>query len=118
VQEDQELELLRCSKCKTARYCSKDCQRQHWRDGHREECKPYVSPDQAEADKVQQLLDTAVLKPEQVGGWVQAWVLVWAVLCTGGGASEIYIQGGRGTHLLTADRSRTTAALKIRLAVY
>lgn len=66
VQEDQELELLRCSKCKTARYCSKDCQRQHWRDGHREECKPYVSPDQAEADKVQQLLDTAVLKPEQI----------------------------------------------------
>ena len=32
--------MLRCSRCKAAFYCSSHCQRTHWRDGHRESCKP------------------------------------------------------------------------------
>jgi hypothetical protein len=39
----------------------------HWRAGHKEDCNPKQSPRQAEADKTQWLLETAVLKPEQVG---------------------------------------------------
>ena len=30
--------MLRCSRCKSAFYCSTHCQRTHWRDGHRREC--------------------------------------------------------------------------------
>ncbi|CAM6051440.1 unnamed protein product [Sphagnum compactum] len=29
----------RCSRCKAVRYCSLECQRQHWREGHKKECK-------------------------------------------------------------------------------
>lgn len=29
----------RCSRCKAIRYCSRDCQIQHWRAGHKLECK-------------------------------------------------------------------------------
>ncbi|CAM6117054.1 unnamed protein product [Calypogeia fissa] len=30
----------RCSRCKTARYCSSKCQAQHWKEGHKQECRP------------------------------------------------------------------------------
>ncbi|CAM6021515.1 unnamed protein product, partial [Sphagnum balticum] len=29
----------RCSRCKAVRYCSLECQSQHWTEGHKEECK-------------------------------------------------------------------------------
>ncbi|KAF6256113.1 hypothetical protein COO60DRAFT_1531023 [Scenedesmus sp. NREL 46B-D3] len=29
----------RCSGCRAARYCSRDCQAAHWRAGHRGVCK-------------------------------------------------------------------------------
>jgi hypothetical protein len=29
---------LRCSRCKEARYCSAECQRRHWKAGHKTEC--------------------------------------------------------------------------------
>ncbi|XP_076890346.1 ubiquitin carboxyl-terminal hydrolase 17-like isoform X2 [Bidens hawaiensis] len=32
----------RCSKCKSVRYCSGKCQIVHWRQGHKDECCPYV----------------------------------------------------------------------------
>lgn len=32
--------LMKCSRCKRAQYCSKDCQRQHWKQGHKSECQP------------------------------------------------------------------------------
>ena len=30
--------LLRCSRCRAAQYCDKDCQRQHWPQ-HKRECR-------------------------------------------------------------------------------
>ncbi|KAL1821822.1 hypothetical protein ACET3Z_016691 [Daucus carota] len=30
-----------CSRCKTVRYCSGKCQIIHWRQGHKQECRPY-----------------------------------------------------------------------------
>ena len=36
---EQELDLLRCSECKSEFYCSKICQKQHWKKGHKERCK-------------------------------------------------------------------------------
>ncbi|OMO56266.1 Peptidase C19, ubiquitin carboxyl-terminal hydrolase 2 [Corchorus capsularis] len=30
----------RCSKCKSVRYCSGKCQIMHWRQGHKDECRP------------------------------------------------------------------------------
>lgn len=33
--------LLRCGRCKEARYCSRACQCRHWKDGgHRKQCRP------------------------------------------------------------------------------
>ena len=31
--------LLNCSQCRSVRYCSRECQRAHWRAGHKAECK-------------------------------------------------------------------------------
>ena len=33
-------QLLRCSRCKMVKYCSKACQKAHWRACHRESCVP------------------------------------------------------------------------------
>ena len=35
---DSEKKFLCCSRCWIERYCSKPCQKMHWRDGHREAC--------------------------------------------------------------------------------
>ncbi|XP_071712014.1 ubiquitin carboxyl-terminal hydrolase 17-like [Rutidosis leptorrhynchoides] len=32
----------RCAQCKAVRYCSGRCQIVHWRQGHKDECRPYV----------------------------------------------------------------------------
>ncbi len=34
-----ELELKKCGGCKAVRYCGEGCQRAHWREGHKAECK-------------------------------------------------------------------------------
>ena len=31
--------LLRCGGCRMVWYCNKDCQKAHWKQGHKEECK-------------------------------------------------------------------------------
>ncbi|KAL1921917.1 uncharacterized protein VTP21DRAFT_10559 [Calcarisporiella thermophila] len=36
--DDQDKPLLVCSSCKAAVYCSRDCQKQHWKMLHREQC--------------------------------------------------------------------------------
>ena len=28
----------KCARCKAVRYCSRDCQRAHWKNGHKQEC--------------------------------------------------------------------------------
>ncbi len=33
------LPLKQCGGCRAVRYCGADCQRAHWREGHRAECK-------------------------------------------------------------------------------
>ncbi|XP_078665269.1 uncharacterized protein LOC144907779 [Branchiostoma floridae x Branchiostoma belcheri] len=32
--------LKLCAQCKLTRYCSRDCQRQHWLAGHKKSCGP------------------------------------------------------------------------------
>ena len=32
-------ELIKCSKCRMVRYCSEDCQKDHWKREHSEDCK-------------------------------------------------------------------------------
>jgi hypothetical protein len=35
------VELKKCSRCRAAAYCSRECQVRHWREGgHKRECKP------------------------------------------------------------------------------
>ncbi|KAM6563938.1 hypothetical protein CsatB_023936 [Cannabis sativa] len=34
---------MRCSQCKSVRYCSGKCQIIHWRQGHKDECRPPIS---------------------------------------------------------------------------
>jgi len=33
--------LLKCSRCKRVRYCGRECQRAHWRAGHKAECRAH-----------------------------------------------------------------------------
>ena len=40
---EQEMDLLRCGRCKSVFYCSKVCQKQHWKKGHKERCKAMSS---------------------------------------------------------------------------
>jgi hypothetical protein len=35
-------EMMRCGRCREERYCSVGCQRDHWRNGHKEECSTSV----------------------------------------------------------------------------
>ena len=48
---EKEKKLFWCSRCKASSYCSVDCQRKHWKNGHREACKKH-SENQAKADGV------------------------------------------------------------------
>src|SRR5689334_6850471 len=44
VQYEVHPRLKKCSRCKQAAYCSVACQREHWRNGHRDDCKPQTEP--------------------------------------------------------------------------
>ena len=37
--EDQGETFNHCSRCKDVSYCSKACQKQHWRGGHKDTCQ-------------------------------------------------------------------------------
>lgn len=54
--------LSTCAKCKRAWYCGKDCQTQHWKSGHKEECRLYC-----EAVKRTFERDRAILELEAQG---------------------------------------------------
>ncbi|XP_035664659.1 kinase D-interacting substrate of 220 kDa-like [Branchiostoma floridae] len=45
-----------CGKCKLTRYCSRDCQEQHWSVGHKKCCGHDVYNDEEETDPLQQLV--------------------------------------------------------------
>ncbi|KAK2658447.1 hypothetical protein Ddye_004980 [Dipteronia dyeriana] len=34
--------VKKCSRCKSVRYCSEDCQKTHWHSGHKTECKAHA----------------------------------------------------------------------------
>ena len=34
-----EVELQKCGQCRTVSYCRKECQREHWLQAHKGECK-------------------------------------------------------------------------------
>jgi len=34
--------ILQCSKCKAVKYCGKDCQKSHWNESHKKQCKHIV----------------------------------------------------------------------------
>ena len=36
---ERQQNLQRCGRCKSEFYCSKVCQKQHWKDGHKNKCK-------------------------------------------------------------------------------
>jgi hypothetical protein len=38
--EDSEHKLQTCSRCLLVAYCSKECQRAHWKNGHKQTCIP------------------------------------------------------------------------------
>jgi hypothetical protein len=40
-----------CSGCKSAHYCTKDCQREHWNKGHKKECKVLRKRAEKEKDR-------------------------------------------------------------------
>lgn len=66
MEGSDESSLRKCAACKNARYCSKECQVQDWRAGHKQTCSPRQTPQQAQSEKERLLLESAVLKPEQV----------------------------------------------------
>ncbi|XP_064097940.1 uncharacterized protein LOC135209187 [Macrobrachium nipponense] len=35
------LAKLRCGNCRQAFYCKKECQKEHWKTGHKDQCRPY-----------------------------------------------------------------------------
>jgi hypothetical protein len=41
--EDLKVELMKCSQCKLVGYCSKECQIEDWRRGHKSDCKQIAS---------------------------------------------------------------------------
>lgn len=49
-----------CGRCMLFTYCSKGCQKAHWRRGHREECRPYA-PGQPIGHFKMEILNPAVI---------------------------------------------------------
>jgi hypothetical protein len=37
------IKYMKCGQCKLYYYCSKDCQRTHWKAGHKEQCNEFVA---------------------------------------------------------------------------
>lgn len=40
AQRHKQGDVQRCTRCKVVYYCGKKCQRDHWKQGHREDCTP------------------------------------------------------------------------------
>eukprot|EP00961_Rhodomonas_salina_P275856 3726581-Rhodomonas_salina.4 len=42
VAETKTAKLLVCSRCRSSKYCSKECQTAAWKSGHSKACRPKV----------------------------------------------------------------------------
>ncbi len=40
TEENKDLRLLTCGICKAVHYCNRDCQKKHWKEGHKQVCRP------------------------------------------------------------------------------
>ncbi|CAI9116160.1 OLC1v1017240C2 [Oldenlandia corymbosa var. corymbosa] len=50
----------RCAQCKAVKYCNGNCQIKHWRESHRNECRPFPASDQSH-----EMWDSSSLKPSK-----------------------------------------------------
>jgi hypothetical protein len=46
---EPEVKLKTCSRCKSSFYCGEDCQRKHWKQGHKSSSGAPPGPDRAPA---------------------------------------------------------------------
>lgn len=52
-----DVNLQRCSRCKSCRYCSRECQTKHWNSGHKADCDRIV----AEKEDIKRIFASAVI---------------------------------------------------------
>jgi len=66
---------LRCGKCKLVSYCSKNCQVDHWKNGHKGECeilsqptksKKFIEITPSQIKPVSTILHNEIIKKEEV----------------------------------------------------
>lgn len=94
-------ELLQCSRCKLAYYCSAQCQKQRWKDGHKQACR---SPGQIEAGDI--MLVKGIISKRELNG-----ALVKIVQPAGGGRWEVELIEDQGDLLLTVAYANKTISL-------
>ncbi|TFK69398.1 hypothetical protein BDN72DRAFT_878465 [Pluteus cervinus] len=74
-------QLKRCARCHLDLYCSKECQRAHWKNGHKESCipRPNVdSLDPSSPERITRAID------DQIRDWISTWNLIlwtFGLLC-------------------------------------
>ena len=69
--------LLRCSQCKKALYCNKECQGLHWKNGHKEACKLENKKTQHEAKASTETASTAsntLIVPNNPNSSIFTWL--------------------------------------------
>ncbi|TFK62104.1 hypothetical protein BDN72DRAFT_849037 [Pluteus cervinus] len=70
-------QLKRCSRCLLVRYCSRECQKTAWTNGHNKSCKPHPQGENQNAKKYSD--DWFNLEVDKV---LSRWLDVWrSVLC-------------------------------------
>lgn len=87
-------DLLQCSRCKQAFYCSKACQKHQWKAGHNKACR---KPDQIERGDIM-LVKGIISKPELNRK------LVKIIRSAGDGRWEVVLQGST-THASLASKN-------------
>jgi hypothetical protein len=84
-------ELKWCSRCRAVKYCSKECQRLHWKASHRRTC---VHPIDAREQERSDQMDAWRLQPPRIGcPWNNPQYPHECRWCTGGGADQYSTYG-------------------------